>query len=428
MTVQAMLTTAPCHRNDGDDDSDDDDYIDGNYYGPCSSTFTTLAQLEERRDSVPAHCVEQYLLDIQIAVYEAALNKYKELLANGYDGKFQTYEKSTKAEVPDQINSFMASDKVDKYFKCQETKQITCCKDCHYATCGVGCVKGDDCKSGMGTVDMDKCPKIEFEQPMIGGVEVPRTTYTLADADGFYADIAETWGIDQSWIRFDKRLMKPQNGCQYADDVKQCQEEQNIYFRNFPVANNDKIEIYNPKKLIGDSSDKAAEMLARIKTMRQIGLYDELLLPSDLVDATSLPAFTTEQAIASMEKIVERADEIIKREREDFIISFITGLLFFIPVVGEAAGAALTSARTLLRLVGGVGDAALAVYDVVQDPENAFMAVFSALAGAGVGRAGFTKAAGARRGLTEKEYKSLGDVKTKLDKVTELRGLMSCSL
>jgi hypothetical protein len=378
---------------------------------------------------VPAHCLEQYLLDIQIAVYERALGKYKQLLDNGYDGKFRTYEKSAKAQVPDQINNFMASDKVDKYFKCQETKHLTCCKDCRYATCGADCVDGDNCKSGMGTVDMDKCPKIEREQPMIGGVDVPPTTYALIDADGFYADVAETWGIDRSWIRFDKRRMKPSNGCQYAGErVKEYQDEQDIFFYNFPVANDDKIEIYNPKQLIGDSYDKAADMLARFKTVRRFGLFDELTLASDLVDATSLPAFTAEEAIASMQKVAEAADEIDRREREDFIISFISGRLFFIPLVGEAAGAALASARTLLSLVGAVGEVALGIYEVVQDPENAFTAVFMALAGAGVGRAGFTKAAGARRDLTEEEYKSLGGVKTKLDKVTELRGLMSCAL
>jgi hypothetical protein len=223
--------------------------------------------------------------------------------------------------------------------------------------------------------------------------------------------------------------MKPVNGCQFSgEDVEKCQDEQDIRFRNFPVTNNDKIQIYNPKKLIGDSYDKAAAMLARFRTVQRFGLYDELTLPSDLVDATSLPAFTAEEAIASIQKVVERADEIIKRELEDFTVSFITGLLFFIPIVGEAAGAALTSARTLLRLVGAAGDVALSVYAVVENPENASMEVFMALAGAGVGRAGFQKAASARRSLTAKEYKSLGEVKTKLDKVTELRGLMSCSL
>lgn len=129
-----------------------------------------------------------------------------------------------------------------------------------------------------------------------------------------------------------------------------------------------------------------------------------------------------------MEKVVEKADDIIRREREDFIVSFISGLLFLIPVVGEVAGPALTSARSLLQLVGAVGDVAMAIYDTVRDPQNAFGEIFAALAGAGVGRAGFRKAADARRALTEKEYKSLGDVKTKLDKVGELRGKMSCVL
>lgn len=423
-----MLTNAT-RSGSGYDGIDESEYIDENYWAPCPCIFTTLEQLEKRKGSVPAHCVEQYLLDIQIAIFEGALRKYKDLLSNDYDGKFKTYEKSAKGQVPDQINNFMASDKVDKYFKCRETKEIVCCSGCSYATCGVDCVSGDDCEPGTGMVDMDKCPKIEFAQPMIGGLDVPRATYTLTNATGFYADIAETWGIDKSWIRFDKRHMKLINGCQFGGgDVEQCQDEKDIWFRNFPVPNDDKIEIYNPKKLIGDSYDKAAEMLARFKTVRQFGLYDELTLPLDLVDATSLPAFTAEEAIASMQKVVERADEIIRREREDFIVSFITGLLFFIPVVGETAGAALASARTLLRLVGAVGETALSVYAVVEDPENAFMEVFMALAGAGVGRAGFQKAAGARRSLTAKEYKSLGGVKTKLDKVTELRGLMSCSL
>ena len=115
-----MLTNATCSRS-GYADVDESEYIDENYWAPCRYIFTTLAQLGKRKGSVPAHCVEQYLLDIQIAVFEGFLRKYKDLLSNGYDGKFKTYEKSAKAQVPDQINNFMASDNVNKYFKCQET-------------------------------------------------------------------------------------------------------------------------------------------------------------------------------------------------------------------------------------------------------------------------------------------------------------------
>jgi hypothetical protein len=95
-----MLTDATRSGN-GYEDIDESEYIDENYWAPCPCIFTTLAQLEKRKGSVPAHCVEQYLLDIQIAVFEGALKKYKELLSNDYDGKFKTYEKSAEAQVPD---------------------------------------------------------------------------------------------------------------------------------------------------------------------------------------------------------------------------------------------------------------------------------------------------------------------------------------
>lgn len=408
----------------GDDDAEA--YIDENYWSPCTALYTTLQLLEDRKGSIPGHCIEQYLVDVQVAVLEAALKKYKDLVDKGYDKKFEIYEKHVKAQIPDQINNFMASDKVDKYFKCKETKDVVCCSSCRYATCMEHCVKDSDCKNGMGTIDMDKCPKMEFEIKTIGSTVIPNATYTLTDSAGFYKDLAETWGIDESWIRFDKRHMRTNNGCQYTgEDVLDCLAKKDNWFFNYPLANNDKIEIYNPKKVIGDSYSKSADMLSRFKIMDWMGDWDEQTQLADLVDATSLPAFSIQEAVESMEKIVEKADEIQKKEREEFILSFITGLLFFIPIVGEVAGAAgLTAVRTMIRLIGGVGDAALTIYDVVKNPENAFMAVFSYLAGAGVGRGGFRNAANSRRGISQKDYDGLGNVKTSLDKVQSIRGII----
>jgi hypothetical protein len=149
---------------------------------------------------------------------------------------------------------------------------------------------------------------------------------------------------------------------------------------------------------------------------------------SDLVDATSLPSYSAVEAVESMKKIIEKADDIKKKEREEMILSFVTGFLFLIPVAGEAAGAAgLTAARSLLRLIGSVGEAGMLIHDVVKNPENAFISVFTYLAGAGVGRVGFKNAAGSRRGMSSKEYESLGNVKLRLDKATSIRG-NSCKI
>jgi hypothetical protein len=295
---------------------------------------------------------------------------------------------------------------------------------CTSATCIENCIKGSDCKGGKGEVAMDKCPKMEFEARALSADPIPNATYTLTDKDGFYKDLSETWGIDKEWITFGKRQMRINNGCQYSGEhVKECMDKNFNWFYDYPLANPDKIKIYNPKDIIGNSYSSATDMLDRFQMMQISAIWDEQYVESDQVDATSLPAFSTEEAIASMEKIVDKANDIEKKEREEFILNFIMGMLFFIPFVGEAA-AGLTAVRTIARLIGSVGDAALTIYEVVKDPDNAFMAVFSYVAGAGLGRSGFRNAANSRRGIKENDYNGLGNVKVKLDDVQSLRGKM----
>lgn len=151
--------------------------------------------------------------------------------------------------------------------------------------------------------------------------------------------------------------------------------------------------------------------------------HSEQTQMADLVDAASIPVYSAVEAIQAMEKIVEKANELQKKEREEMILNFIMGILFFIPVAGNAAGSVgLTAVRSMLRLIGTVGEAGLVVYDLVENPENAFLTIFSYVAGAGVGRSGFKNAANARRGMNSKEYQSLGNVKVKLDMLTSIRG------
>jgi hypothetical protein len=414
------------HSSSGGDDDDGELDIDENYWSACGGQFSTLQQLEDRKGSIPGHCMEQYISDVQIAVLDGALKKYKDLIDKGYDKKFKIYERYVKAQIPEQINNFMATDKVDKYFKCKEYRTSgICCRDCKFPTCRDDCIEGSDCKSGKGVVVMNKCPKMEFEAPPLSSSNIPNATYSLTDENGFYQDLSDTWGIDKEWITFGKRQMRINNGCQYSGDkVLECIANSFNYFYNYPLADTNKVKIYNPKDIIGDSYPKATDMLDRFRIMQIAATWDEQMVESDMVDSTSLPAFSTDEAIASMEKIIEKANEIKKAEREEFILNFITGLLFFIPLVGEVAGAGLTAVRTIARLIGGAGEAAVTIYDIVKDTDNAFMSVFLYLAGAGIGRGGFRNAANSRRSILQKDYDSLGNIKVKLDKVQSLRGIM----
>ncbi|KAL5364727.1 putative glycosyl hydrolase, family 18 [Aspergillus floccosus] len=409
----------------GADDYPDDyePYIDTGMYPECMSKYTTFQELMDRKDSIPPHCVEQYIFNVEVAVMEAALEKYKDLVNKGYDEKFKVYERYVIDQVQDQIDAFMGSGKADKYFKCTETKKITCCSSCRFSTCMSTCEKSANCKNGRGTVDIT-CPttlKGGAGMPIGIGEDIPNATYTLRDSAGFWKNIGEEYGIEESWVKFVRRHVRANNGCQYAGEkVKECIDKQDNWFYNYPTK--DTVKVYNPKALIGDSYEKTNDLLSRLKIVRDNADYDELMQWSDLVDAGSLPALTTQTAVESMEKIVETAKEIKKREREEFIVSFLTGLLFFIPIVGEAAGAAgLTAVRSLLRLAGTAGDAGLLLHDIIEHPENAFMSVFSYLAGAGVGRAGFKNAANSRRSMKSSDIDSLGSLKNDLNLIETVR-------
>ncbi|KAK2797393.1 hypothetical protein FQN50_009194 [Emmonsiellopsis sp. PD_5] len=394
-----------------DDYPDDYEYdIDINFYSPCNKVYTTFKMLEDRKGSIPAHCMEKYIVDVEIAVMGTALKKYKDLVDNGYDDKFETYEHYVSEQVPDQIDLFMA-EHADKYFKCSQNKPITCCDDCRYATCAIDCDRSDNCKSGRGNVDVG-CQKA------IG--DKLNATFTLEDSSGFWKDLLDEYGIQKSWVKMGREQARLSNGCQYAgENVQECMDRQNFWYYNYPVR--DEVKVDNPKDLIGDSYPKTKDLLQRLKVVSNNADYD-LMQWSDLVDASSMPALTVNTAVANMDEIVDTAKEIEKRERESFILNFITGLLFFIPVIGEAVGAGLTGVRSMLSLLGAAGEAGLLLYDVIKDPKNAFSAIFSALAGAGVGRGGFRNAANSRRSMTSGQLDSLGPVKKDLDRIEDLRG------
>jgi hypothetical protein len=87
------------HSGSGGGD-DDEGYVDLDYWSECTGKYTTLEQLEGVKDNLPAHCVEQYMLDVEISNYEGALKKYKDLMNNGYDKKFEVYAKYSRVRLP----------------------------------------------------------------------------------------------------------------------------------------------------------------------------------------------------------------------------------------------------------------------------------------------------------------------------------------
>lgn len=371
--------------------------------------------------------MNQYIVSAEAKTMEKALDKYDDLIDDGYDKKFKVYEEYTKKQVPAQINAFMGNGDAGKYFKCEETKYRTCCDDCQYPPCG-DCDKSDDCKSGVSSKKVT-CPTVYKNGPdgIGSNTDVPNITYTLEHKDEFYKAIYDDYGIAKEWIKFgDTRLNAPES-CHYAGKyVNECLKAQASWFWNYPEAGN--VKVPNPKDVIGESHEKSKDLLMRLKIMKEISGFDSFMQSADLVDAGSLPAFSMETAVDSMKHVADKAEEIKKAEREEMILNFISGILFFIPVVGEAAGAAgMTAIRGVLSLLGAAGETGLMVYGIVEDPDSAFMAVFSTLAGAALGRAQWTKAGGTKRSMSKDDVGKLGPVKDRLNLIEDVR-VRSCKI
>jgi hypothetical protein len=426
-----LLTVCSGSGGDGGSASDfPDDYeypIQKDFYSNCDATYNSLEDLENRKDKIPEHCMYIYIAKVEAKIMSDALRTYDELMEDGYDDKFKTFEAYVREQVPDQINAFMANGKAGDYFKCEETGIRNCCGTCRYfceeediETCD----DSPDCKTGQGTFEIT-CPT-EFEFGEVGNWlsqdVAPNTTYTMENENGFYTAIFDDYGIERDWIKFGDTHVYLNNGCQYSDDVNKCQRENDHWYWNYPKAA-DNIEVDNPKDVVGDSNDESKDLLDRLNVLITMATFDEIEDPADLVDAAMLPALSIQSGIQNMEKVAKKAEEIEKAERQEMILNFISGFLFFVPFVGSAAGSVgMASVRAILSMLNVVGEAGLLTYAVVDDPDNAFMTIFSSLAGAGLGRGGgWGKAAKSKRDMPQKDLEALGDVKTKVDRFEDVK-------
>jgi chitinase len=184
----------------------------------------------------------------------------------------------------------------------------------------------------------------------------------------------------------------------------------------------DDAEVPNPKdgnapaldqyKSIGDQLLQAYE---------QSGQYHVSAWRDDtIVEAAELPVYMLVQGVESMQKVHDTAEEISEEEKKQMILLFITGILGFIPVAGGGlASLGLTTLGRIIRIVGGVGDAAFDLYGVVEDPSSAIFAVFGAFANV----KDFGQASGpARTMMNAGQQEKLGPtVKSKTD-TDDLRG------
>lgn len=365
-------------------------------YKPCDGDYDSLQAIKDDMDNIQDHCIEVYAIDILGKRLQTALDKYSDLLEDGYDDKFKTYEKYTTESVWAEIDAYMM-EHADDHWTCIENAYVTCCSDCSVAC---ECEFCDGGESGYRNKTVS-CPT--SVPPITGSGDAQTIYWQLDDEDGFYKDIADGYGVLEQWITFEPRQVGSPIGCGPVDDYD-CGH----WWFGYPERK-DEIDVPNPKDMISS----AMTNLTIVSDMLAGAALDSYALSyvgstADVVTASELPVFMSEFAVDSMQEVADAAEEIEEADKKAMILNFVMAILMIVPAVGEAAGSiGLTTIGRIITLTGVTGNAAFGVYGVVEDPKSAIVSLFIALVGLR-GELGFSKAAEVRRGMSSKEIAVLG--------------------
>ncbi|KAJ5437022.1 Glycoside hydrolase superfamily [Penicillium cf. griseofulvum] len=341
----------------------------------CGDSFDTLDDLSKASDDVPHLCVNIYALGIMSKNFKTAMSAYNDLIDDGYDDKFNVYEKYVNETMYDEVKEYML-DHADDRFHCL--------------------YEAEDDKTAP-------CPTI-LSTDWIHAP--PKVTYVLDDEKGFYKDMMDKYGIDESWIKFGDLQVYVDPGCRPLDgDVTGCQH----YWHGWPNQDEEHMKVPNPKETISGAMKNLTDFGNQLDESAYDAsafLYTEEI--SDALEASEMPVFMVESAIEQMKKVMETADKITAEYKKSMIINFAAAFLMLVPAVGETIGAlGLATIGRVVMLAGEAGNAAFGVYGIVEDPESAIFSIFGALIGVR-GEMGFARAAESRRGMSEKETSALG--------------------
>ena len=368
--------------------------------------------------NIPIYCREEFLLSAQAQALDTALSKYTSILGTGYDRKFQIYATHVASLVPIQLLDYLSRYlPASGFFTCKERVYKKCCICSPYWGCGSG-VCDPKCTPGYEWVD-SKCPS-HIPKPEDQAL-INAFAYTCIDKAGFDADISKRYGISGDWVVFGAYTARIHAGC-WMQPSPGCAAAQNTVWTGFPMVGT--VTVENPKTAIQPILENRATFQTQ---MTGQALWSASWLSSaqtsEIVDGATIPIYMTATAVDSMDSIIEIADKITEQERKEMILNFVSAIFMLIPGIGGLLDAAvLAGLRRMLLLIGDLGNAALAIYDSVNNPEGAAFAIFGLLLGGSASASSFGKAAARRRGMTSTERNTLPDnVKLELGKIDQVR-------
>ncbi|KXJ87032.1 hypothetical protein Micbo1qcDRAFT_125215 [Microdochium bolleyi] len=392
-------------------------------------------------EDIPAdaddYCKDLYILQVLHKDLQASLDTYDDLIDGGYDKKFDSYAKAVAKSGNSAIEKFMYT-KGDDYFTCTIVEVYTCCKACPKVNPGnlpneqycqycedFKCNTEFDCQPenwGCGQVDWryrnvtGPCPpdysKRTEKEPDWGHSKYAFSSvyWQVKSENKFYAALFNETGIDQEFIKWEN---VERHGCPLApSEDENCFAFHHDY--GFPRTHDyDADDIADPKDLVekarGDMKDLAPSLSTVIDKIEKKKFNG---FTRDLVDALSLPVAMIESAVGNMQEIDDIVDDWEEQKRKAIILAFLSAILFFVPIVGEVVGAiaGLANIGRIIAILGAGANTAMEVYNIVDDPANAPLAIFSIilepLSLLNIDK--IARAAQARRSMSKKDVETLG--------------------
>lgn len=437
--------------NDGDYPLGEPDIDQGTDKIPdCKGSYT---KLEDVPMDVEPYCKNLYILQALRAELQGEIDQYNSLLEDGYEKKFHTYAKAVARSGNKALEGFMWKH-ADDYFVCNVIEVAICCKACEYPGpvndevkkrcmyCEGGC---GDWKPGCANGPHPRCGKLDKTVKNITGPCPPdyskRTDgpmqfdYDWAhssvywsfkdDKKGpFFADVLTNVGIEDKNIEFkdiERRQCLPP-----STPHAECLQTDHDF--GFPVTHDyTEEDVKNPEDVVKNAYKNITGIIPQLDTVidqAQKKKYSGSLY--DMVDVVSFMSQTVTDAVDAMQKIDDTVDKWDEEKRKNFIIAFLTAIFLFIPIIGEIVGtvAEVANVARIAALAGTAGNVALDVYDIVKNPDNAALAIFSlVLEPLGLlDVIKVSKAAARRRLMSPEELKKLhANPDSKIHKIDDIR-------
>jgi hypothetical protein len=444
----------------------DDEDLPDMPYTPCDAQYNTLDDLDAAATSIPDHCVTLYTVTALKNLLNEALTNYTSMMADGYDKKFNTYAKAIASSAGKTLNDFIYANG-NKYFSCIVSEFSICCDQCKGAnqltptycdycfqggcwqTCNIaGCNKRDESSllevregggpggAGAGNTQelitkqvnaSEPCPP-DYSKRGYGpnNPYVQSVYWKFVNESGFYADMTAKSGIPKDKTKIGN--INRGNDC--APSAKPGDDCWGTgYDYNIPVINGySSSDVANPKDIVSKGLTQAQALVPQVNSIvSQLGVDGWIGVGDELIDSISMPILMIASATENMAEVVQVADEISAEQAKAFILAFLSAVFLIIPIIGEVVGSIgeLANIAIILELLGAAGNAAMDIYTLIKDPQNAPLAimdlVLSPLALANLGT--LQRAASIRRGMAEGDIARLGGkVSSRLKTIEKVKG------